>query len=434
MTDPRTIKELYRAMNPTPAVPPATPSPRLLLVGGSSDQIRKAHASGAEVICCQFPQEIRPEHSALTAEIIPVDYTDWTQLRPLVLKAHEQGAFAAAVSLTEPGLDPAARVNDLLGLGGTSYEVSHRFTDKWLMRRHLAQTAAPGTSVVATRLFADRDSLEAFGAEHGYPLIVKPTSGTASFGVLKVNDADELDAVCQEIHRLRGSGHPLIGAYDIDRFMIEEFIEGPLYSAESFSFGGHHVVMAITEAITEQHNQVHVGHAIPGRMTAGLEAEVVDAIRGFLTAMEFRDGPTHTEFKLSPRGIVVIESQNRVGGALLAAMIESLYGTDPQALAIAWALHQVPAFTERPVGRGAAASWLIVADPGRISEIQGLEEIRAMPSTLDVDLWVGPGDLVRSFDGQWDGLGHVASRADNTDDAIGVCLETLSRLHIVTAT
>jgi len=428
---PPTTMELCTAMNPAPASP-ATPSARLLLVGGSSGHLRKARASGAEVTWCQFPGEIRPEHSALAAEIIPVDYTDWTQLRPLVLKAQEQAAFAAAVSLTEPGLDPAARVNDLLGLAGTSYEVSHRFTDKWLMRRRLAETAAPGTPVVATALFTGRDSLKGFGAEHGYPVIVKPTSGTASFGVLKVDGADEADAACQQVSRLRASGHPLIGAYDVDRFIIEKFVEGPLYSAESFSFDGHHVVMAITEAITDQRNHVHVGHAIPGRMTAESEATVVEAVRGFLDAMGFRDGPAHTEFKLSPRGPVVIESQNRVGGALLSTMIEALYGTDPQALVFTWALRQVPAIADRPAGHGAATSWLIVAVPGHVREVRGLEEIRAMPSTLAVDLWVGPGDLVRSFDGQWDGLGHVATRAATTDEAIRLCQDTLSRLHIIT--
>ncbi|MEV6328788.1 ATP-grasp domain-containing protein [Streptomyces sp. NPDC051909] len=411
-----------------------TSTKRLLLIGGYTDHLLKAAraSGGAEIVWCQFPEEIRPEHADLASEIFPVDFTDWEQLRPVVEKAYEQGAFDAVVSLTEPGLDPAARVNDLLGLGGTGYEVSHRFTDKWLMRRRLAEAAAPGAAVVGAELVTDRDGMAEFGARYGYPFIVKPTSGTASFGVVKVNGPEEVEGAWQEVCRLRDSGHPLIGAYDIDRFIMEEFVEGPLCSAEAFSFDGHHVVMAITEAITEESNHVHVGHVMPARLTPELEAAVVRATCEFLDALGYRDGASHTEFKLSPRGPVIIESQNRVGGALLTDMVESVYGTSPQELAFSWALGLVPPMTERPAGRGGAASWLIVAEPGRVREVRGLDEVRGAASTLGVDLWVGPGDVIRSFDGQWDGLGHVASRADTADDAIRVCQESLSALRIVT--
>ncbi|SEM10179.1 ATP-grasp domain-containing protein [Streptacidiphilus jiangxiensis] len=410
-----------------------TSTQRLLLVGGSTGHLRKAHATGAQVVWCQQPADIRPEHAELAAEIIPVDYTDWEQLRPAVLRAHEQAPFAAAVSLTEPGLDPVALVNDLLGLGGTSYEVSHLFTDKWLMRERLREAAATdGSIVVAAALLGDRDSLDAFGTAHGYPFIVKPTSGTASFGVMKVNSPAELDATWQEVSRLRDSDHPLIGDYDIDAFIMEEFVEGTLCSAETFSCDGHHVVMSITEGITDERNHVQAGHVAPARITPEQEAAVHRMACDFLDAVGLRNGPTHTEFMMSPRGPVIIESQNRVGGGLIGKLAEVVYGTDPQLLALTWALRQVPSLTERAAGNGAAASWIIEAEPGRIQEIRGLDEVHALPSTAAVDLWVGPGDVVRPFKGQWDGLGHVAVRAENADEAIRVCRKTLGLLQIVT--
>ncbi|MFG2605984.1 ATP-grasp domain-containing protein [Streptomyces sp. NPDC048514] len=409
-----------------------TPAKRLLLVGGSATHLSKARASGADIVWIRMPDEVGPADAERGVEVVRADYADEETLGRLASKAHAERPFDAAVSLTEPGLDPAARVNDLLGLTGTGYEVAHRFTDKYLMRRHLEETAAPGVRIVASALVEDHESLRRFGAAHGYPFIVKPTCGTASFGVLKVDGEDRTEAAWQEIGRLRSSDHPLVHAYDLGEFIMEEYIDGPLCSAETFSFAGHHVVVTVTEAITEDSNHVHVGHAVPARISPAVEADVVRVTASFLDAMGYRDGASHTEFKLTPRGPVVIESQARVGGALLGDLMESVYGVDLQELAFSWPLGEAQALRERPEPRGGSASWLVVTEPGKVREIRGLEAILAKPDTVGVDLWVGPGDVVRPFDGQWDGLGHVASSGDDTTDAIDRCRRSMAELQILT--
>ncbi|MEV7752285.1 ATP-grasp domain-containing protein [Streptomyces griseofuscus] len=409
-----------------------TPAKRLLLVGGSATHLSKARASGADILWVRLPEETGPVDTGEGVEVVHADYADAETLRRLAQEAHAVRPFDAVVSLTEPGLDPAARVNDQLGLAGTGFEVAHRFTDKYLMRRRLAEAAAPGIRLVACALVEDERSLRDFGAAHGYPFIVKPTCGTASFGVLKVDGPELTAAAWAEIGRLRASDHPLVHAYDLGEFIMEEYIDGPLCSAEAFSFDGHHVVATVTEAITEESNHVHVGHAIPARVSPAVEADVVRVTGAVLDALGYRDGATHTEFKLTPEGPVLIETQARVGGALLNQLISTVYGLDLQELAFSWPLGVAPAVAERPKPLGGAASWLIVTEPGKVREVRGLDEILAKPDTVGVDLWVGPGDVVRSFDGQWDGLGHVASKGDDTTDAIERCRRSLAELRILT--
>ncbi|MFL1899212.1 ATP-grasp domain-containing protein [Streptomyces tauricus] len=406
---------------------------RVLLIGGTPKHLRKAVDLGLGVVYVQFEDEFVPEQRSLAEAVLLTDYTDWQSLRPLVESAYGTWGFSAAVSLTEPGLDPAARVNDLLGLGGTPYEVSHRFTDKWLMRRRLAEGPPVGARRVAAALLTDGDDLDRFGAAHGYPFIVKPTSGTASFGVVKVDGADALAAVRQRIRRLHtATEHPLTGPYDIEQFMMEEYVPGPLYSVETFSFDGRHVVLTVTEAITRPRTHVHVGHALPARLSAEDEERMADTARRFLGSMGFRDGPAHTEIILSPRGPVICESQNRVGGALLTDMIDAVYGCDAQSLALSWALGLADPLPGRPVARGAAASWLVVAEQGRVERVEGVERVRADPDTLAVNLGVAPGDLVRPLEGQWDGLGHISALGPDTDAAIDACRRNLREIRIHT--
>ncbi len=408
-------------------------SPRILLIGGSRKHFMAAKALDLEIVYCQFPDEFKPEYGPLIEGAILTDYTDWTTFEPLVRAAHETWGFTWVASLTEPGLDPAGRVRDLLGLGGPSYVVSNRFTDKYVMRQRLAEVAPPGMPILGTGVVTDRHSLVHFGARHGYPFIAKPVSGTASHGVCVVRDESEVDDVWAEIHRLRAdSSHPWATGYDLENYIMEEFADGTVYSAEAFSFAGRHTVMAITEAITHEASLVGVGHVTPARIDPATEKSIVDTVAAFLDAMEYRDGPSHTEVMVGSRGVVIIESQNRVGGALIAELVHDVYGVDLRELAMAWPHGLVEPIAARPAATGAAASWLVVAEPGEIVDIGGLDGVQNDPSTLAVDLPIAVGDVVRELNGEWDGLGHVAVRATDADTAVELCRAKVADIKIRT--
>jgi biotin carboxylase len=406
--------------------------PRVLLIGGSPTHLLAAKAAGLDVVYCQFPDEFAAVCGPLVLGAVLADYTDWDTLRPLVVAAFQTWGFTAAVSLTEPGLDPAARVNDLFGLGGTSYEVSHRFTDKNLMRRRIAEHVSADLRAIGASVVTDRDSLVDFGAAHGYPFIVKPTAGTASYGVHRVLDESMVPAVWDAIGGQRDSDHPLTYAYDLQEYVMEEYADGPLYSAEAFSFAGRHTVLAITEAVTLEAPVVHVGHVLPARLDPEVEHAVVATATAFLDAVGHRDGPSHTEITVGTRGPVVIESQNRIGGALINEMVASVYGVDMRALTMGWPHGTVEPITTRPTAAGAAASWLIVAEPGEVVEIGGVADVVADPDTIAVDLDITQGEVVRPLDGQWDGLGHVAVRAVDADTAVDACRTKLGDIKIHT--
>jgi biotin carboxylase len=174
--------------------------PTVLIVGGKLKVVRKARALGLRVVYVQRVDQFLPEHHELVAAAVLVDYTDWSQLCPLARAAYQAFGFGAVVSLTEPGLEPAARITDLLGLPGNPYAVSHLLRDKWAMRQHLARSGGP--TVAATPVYTV-DSLVRFGAERGYPVILKPRDGTASVGVFRVDRAEAVPAVWHKVAALR---------------------------------------------------------------------------------------------------------------------------------------------------------------------------------------------------------------------------------------
>jgi biotin carboxylase len=404
--------------------------PTALVIGGRIETLRKAAGLGPRLVHLQHPHRFGPEHASLVEAGLLADFTDWAVTRPLVQGAHDAFGIDGVATLTEPALETAGRVNDLLGLPGNGYHVTRLLRDKVAMRQRQAEA---GAGPVAAEAVCDRRCLASFGEAHGYPFIVKPADGTASMGVLRVDGPENLEQAWRHMERVRGE--PLhadaIGTVRADTFIAEEYLDGPEYSVEAFTFRGRHVVLAITEKSVLP-NFVEVGHAVPARLDGPAASEVSDAIRTFLDCVGVREGPTHTEIRLTASGPRVVESHTRPGGDRIIELVETAVGVDLERYTVGWPLGLVPEIVESPVPMGAAATRFIVAEPGVVERIEGVAAVRAQPDVVLVEVDVAPGDYVRAPAWSWDRPGQVVAAAATTEAAIARCEELVDQIRIVT--
>jgi len=406
------------------------PDNTLLLIGHKTETVRRAKALGLDVILLQHKSKLEPEQAKLADVTFIVDYRDWDVVRPLVEASHRTWGIRAALSLTEPGLDTAARINDLFGLGGTGYEVSHRLRDKYEMRRHLASA---GADTISGSLVDDRASLVAFGDEHGYPFVVKPTDMTAGWGVLPVARAADAPRVWAEIQRLRREGVSYgTTLFTIQGFLMEEYVSGPEFSVEAFSFEGRHAVVAVTEKLISPDRFVELGHTLPARLDIELEHAIVDATRRFLDDIGLENGPSHTEVKVGARGPVVIESHNRIGGDRIGDLVRAAFGIDLVEYALGWPFRLVEELPDRPQPLAGACVRFLHGHSGQVVALGGLEEVEARPDVLAAELSVEVGDVLRPLQNNWDRLGLVAVRERDSDAAVALCDELVGALRIET--
>ncbi|MEV6209048.1 ATP-grasp domain-containing protein [Kitasatospora sp. NPDC051914] len=413
-----TGSDVLNAVHAAPT-PPMVPERTLLLIGHLTEPVRIAKELGLNVILVQHKEKFQPEQAELADVTLIADYTDWSVLEPLVRAAHTIWKFSAALSLTEPGLEVAGRVNDLFGLGGTGFEPARLLRDKLAMRRHLAAVGAP---TVAAEPLAGRESMTAFGAAHGYPFVVKPVDLTAGFALFKVDGPQDVDEVWERIDAVRQSGMDRgTTLYTVTEFLMEQYIDGPEFSVESFSFGGRHVVVAITEKLTDGRHFVELGHAQPARLGAADEARIVEAVSAFLDAIGIADGPGHTELRLSSRGPLIIEGHNRLGGDHIPDLVQAAYGIDLTRYALAWPFGLVEPLTERPEPVAAGCVRGVIGRPGRVAEITGVDELRTHPAVLAFDLAARVGSVIRPIQDNWDRLGLLAVTAPDTDAAVLLC-------------
>lgn len=257
------------------------PETTLLLVGANDETVQKAKQLGLTVLLLQHPSKLSDEQERLADHTRVLDYTDWAEVRPVAEELRTSPGFGAALSITEAGLENAGRINDLFGLGGTGFEVAQRIRDKWAMRLHLAGL---DPAAVAAAPLVKREDLDVFAGRHGFPFIVKPTDGTASLGVFRVAAPEDADRVWAEVERLRGTRTDRISTlFVLQDFLMEEYVDGPEFSVESFSFAGRHVVVAITEKFVDPRHFAELGHAVPARLDPAVADQVGSAYAAFST-------------------------------------------------------------------------------------------------------------------------------------------------------
>jgi biotin carboxylase len=251
--------------------------------------------------------------------------------------------------------------------------------------------------------------------------------------VFRVDGSDEVDAAWQKIGALREAGAlQWADFFTVDEFLAEQYVPGPEYSVEAFSFGGRHVAVAVTEKATLDGVFVEVGHALPARVDAATEHAIVDTVAEFLTAIGVQHGPTHTEVRVGPDGPAVIETHNRVGGDRINELVAAAYGIDLDTYSIGWPLGLVEELTERPEPQRAAATRFLFGEPGTVTAVDGADEVRADAAVVALDVLVKPGDVVHPLRGNWDRLGQVVATGADTAAAIAACEQFIGKITVTT--
>ncbi|MFC5215361.1 ATP-grasp domain-containing protein [Streptomyces coerulescens] len=395
----------------------------VLLLGGKDATVKKAKALGLGVVLIQHPERMTAYQQALADCVLVDDYTQWPTALRLTEEAFRRWRPEAIVSLTEAGLEPAARLCELYEVPGTPLEVVTRLRDKQRMREHLA--AFPSLALPFGAV-TDEASLRAFGERAGHPFIVKPRNGAAGLGVMRVNGPEDTAEVWRRVRELDGSRSDRKSRmFTLDGFMMEALVPGPEFSVETFSFAGRHVVVAVTEKTVSDTHFAELGHAVPARVTEDVHARIRATMSAFLDAMGLTDGPTHTEVRLGPDGPVVIESHNRIGGGCINELVHSAYGVDLASHAIGWPLRLVPELPDRLTPIAAACTLFVHRAPGVVTEVGGVEALAERPEVLAAEISVRPGDRVRPLRDNWDRLGHLAVTAPDTDTALAHCAKLI---------
>ncbi|SCK51225.1 L-alanine-DL-glutamate epimerase [Streptomyces sp. WMMB 714] len=391
-----------------------TPAPELLLVGGGGamtlsvdvavQALEQAHARGLRTHVTNTADTLAatPAVTAAAGGASAVDFGDPAATADWAAARAASGQRSAVVfGVREMAQEAVAATAHALGLPGNPHGAVRRIRTKDACRRALA---AAGFLQPAVRLCADEAEARAFLASSAGPWVVKPRDGADSAGVRKVCGAGELAGALAE---LPDRAAP---------FLVEEFVEGAEYSVEGVFVEGRPRVLAVTaKEKLEPPYFVEIGHVLPAGLPEGTRREVEDTVTRALTALELSFGLFHVELWLTAGGIVLGEVHARIGGGWIHRMLPyalpglELYGT------VYDDVLRRP--VELPAATRAAATRYFAPPPGRVTAVEGWEEVRAHPAVLHAELAVAPGDLISDYRSGGDRVGAVVVGAPTADEA-----------------
>ncbi|MCI0384273.1 ATP-grasp domain-containing protein [Streptomyces sp. CNQ085] len=341
-------------------------------------------------------------------KVFTADFRDAPAFLTFVDEVLAPMAPAAVVSLTEPGLEPAAVAAERLGARGVDPQVVRVTRDKLRMRRVLARRAphlnpafAPGDAPGAVaRLFATHT-----------PVVAKPVDGFGSRSATLFERPADLPPD-------RGTAATL----------FEQFVGGVEFSVEALSLNGRHTVMGIAQKGTTG-GFVEVSHIMPPpSLDARRRLLVERAVAELLDALGLEDGPSHTEVKVEGDRVTVIETHTRLGGDGIADLVRLTTGVDWRCAAVGWAVGAEP--QRAAAAAAAAATVFFTAPPGRVTYVAPQPSL-THGSVVEWDVPVRPGDPVGPLRSSEDRLGRAVLTAESPAECAAAVAELMS-LRVVT--
>ena len=339
---------------------------------------------------------------------------------------HEANPVTHIATLGEHDQDRAAAVGEALGVFTHSQRTVRLAHRKDEMRAVLAEAGLDDTPA---EVVPDAGALRSFAARHGYPFVVKPIGGLASFGVSAVRDEREVAAAFDRASTSSEHGwHRSLGV------LAEGYLDGPEYSVEALSEASEHVVVAITAKYCDPVTLVELGHVVPAPLADDLRDQIERLTLGVLDALGVHFGATHTEIKVTRSGPRVVETHVRMGGDEIWELVHGATGVDLIDCQLRQSIgHKVlPRVREvlaTPRPPRAVAIWFATPPPvGELIEVTGVEE--SDDAVVSVD--VAPGTVFTGLTSNYSRPAAARCGAATAADAIRLARDRVARISFVT--
>lgn len=351
----------------------------------------------------------RPEKYAYLSqpgapEVIVVSATDEDGLEPLVRERFADGAGVAGItSSSEYFIATAAALAARFGLPGPDAAAVRAARDKSWQRRALA---AGGLPTPAFRAVASAAEAVAAAREVGFPVVVKPVGGSGSVGVRACADAAEVRAHAASLLAQAGDGEP-------PRALVEELIAGDEFSVEVFS---GRVIGITRKHLGSPPCFVEAGHDYPAAAPPHVAAALTDAVVRATELLGLGWGPLHWELRVRDGRAYAIEVNPRLAGGFIPELVRHAEGIDLIRETIRL-VAGLPPQVEPARHRHASIRFLFAPAAGRLERVEGMEDARALPGVVDVQLYRETGSGIAIHGDFRDRIGHVVACADGSADA-----------------
>lgn len=292
-------------------------------------------------------------------------------------------------------------------------------TNKAFMRRRLREFGVP---IPRFSIIENEDDFKAIYPSYGDQFIIKPADNAASRGVRLVDIGKGMDPLACYRYSLSRSRAGTV--------LVEAYMQGPEVSVEAFTLNGMTDVIAITDKlVTKPPFFVELGHSEQSCFSADIKQQIKRIVIQTLSAIGLRNGPSHTEIKVTAEGPKVVETAARLGGDFITSKLVPLStGVDMTGCAVSLAVGE-PVDLTRKFDRGAAIRF-IPATTGFIVGMDGTEKAKKIPGVTEIEWYRKIGDQIGGTESSNDRLGHIIATGETAGEAADACEAAVKAISV----
>ncbi|MDT0382164.1 ATP-grasp domain-containing protein [Streptomyces sp. DSM 42041] len=367
------------------------------------------------------------QHELARAESVGVNVVDvdTSDVVKVVSALRNIADLQGIVRMTDLWSMPAIEAAEQLGLPRQSGDAVALLRSKGELRDHLHNH---GFSRAPSVVF-DPYTTEAgeVSKQLGYPCVVKDVAGSSSQNVWLVKTPSDLRPV---IDAARKSAQVRGGALTAEPYFV-----GPLYSAETLSWGGETRILGITSrSLSPEPYFREDTLSFPVAFPEAKAKELVDWVGSILSTVGYREGFTHTEFIVTSEGFEIVEINPRLGGALVGESIHQTFGVNVHEAFIDLALGKRPALMDAQLmpQRGTAQVLVYAQEVGVFEGFAGEELLAHHPGEPTLYPLRRPGDFVPSTTDQTGAVAVLFATGASAELALHNVVSALGKLGVHT--
>ena len=371
---------------------------RLLVLGGGRHQaplIRRAEERGIEAVVVDYLVDSPGHRIASHSQV--ADATDPELAAQIAETFQVDGVVTTG---TDIPIRAMAAVADKLGAPCYVDTATARMaTDKQAMH-----TALSSAGVAMARWVVVDE-----GVTLGWtpmPAVVKPADSQGQRGVTSVLKISDLPKAIDNARSVSRSG----------RVIVEEFLEGPEFTANAWVQDGEIRLLMVNDRITFN-PRPYLGIAYQHRYPSQAATSIIDPVRDITqrTAKAYRidTGPLYIQMIRTGTGPMVVEAAARIGGGHESRMMLHLTGWSSDDALIDLALGQPP-IPPLPLPEDSHA--LVNFILGRRGKVGTVEPFLPGDGIIESEWYVNRGDLLKDVTDSLGRIGYFLADGSTADD------------------
>ena len=389
----------------------------------ASDFLKAAKGLGLELIVgCDDALALTGTNRSLR---VPLD--DPEKAADAIVALDGVSPLDAVVAVDDQGTLAAARAAQRLGLRANHPDAVAAARDKLRMRALLSGAEVSQPAFAALPPTSDLAELTRLTKLVGLPCVVKPTTLSASQGVIRADTVAEALAAVERTRSIAldagvEPGQPLL---------LEEFVHGPEVAVEGVLTDGELTVLTVFDKPDPLDGPFfeETIYVTPSRLGATELNAVTASTQAATRALKLTQGPIHAELRVREGRAWVIEVAARSIGGLCSRTLEFGTGMSLEHLILAQALGRPVSSLTRKDG-AAGVLMLPIATGGILAEVEGRERALKVPGVVGVEITIAPGRMLVPLPEGNRYLGFVFARADSPEQVEVALRAAHGELHV----